>query len=113
MRSNLAFLALLFGVLTHCNIYAQLNLDPAAISLQVVDLKTGKTMMERNGSQCAIPASITKVISTATALEILGPDFTYKTTIEHDGTITDGVLYGNLYIRGGGDPTLGSKKQRV
>lgn len=64
--------------------------------------------MDRNSSQCATPASITKVISTATALELLGPDYTYKTTIEHDGTITDGVLHGNLYIRGGGDPTLGS-----
>jgi D-alanyl-D-alanine carboxypeptidase/D-alanyl-D-alanine-endopeptidase (penicillin-binding protein 4) len=44
-------------------------------------------------------------------LELLGADFRFQTRLEVDGKVTaDGVLNGNLYIRGGGDPTLGSEK---
>lgn len=75
----------------------------------MVDVTTGKTVASRNSNMCAIPASITKIITTATALELLGPDFRFETHIEIDGTLTaDGTLNGNLIIRGGADPTLGS-----
>ena len=67
-------------------------------------------MHQRNNLLSFTPASVTKLITTATALEILGKDFTFKTYIEYDGELTNGVLNGNLYIRGGGDPTLGSYK---
>ena len=49
-----------------------------------------------------------KTVTTATALQLLGDDFQFETVLEYDGQVTDGVLSGNLYIRGGGDPTLGS-----
>ncbi|MEM8909128.1 MAG: D-alanyl-D-alanine carboxypeptidase/D-alanyl-D-alanine-endopeptidase, partial [Bacteroidota bacterium] len=59
--------------------------------------------------QSLIPASSLKVVTTAMALKFLGSDYTFKTTLEYDGQIDEaGVLQGNLYIRGGGDPTLGS-----
>jgi D-alanyl-D-alanine carboxypeptidase/D-alanyl-D-alanine-endopeptidase (penicillin-binding protein 4) len=49
-------------------------------------------------------------VTTAAALEILGPKFCFQTKLEIDGKInSEGVLNGNLYIRGGGDPTLGSE----
>lgn len=54
-----------------------------------------------------IPASTMKAITTATANETLGPDFTFKTRLETAGTIDEaGTLTGHLVVRGGGDPTL-------
>ena len=56
-----------------------------------------------------IPASTMKVVTTATANEILGPDFRFKTELQTAGKLDEeGTLTGHLIIRGGGDPTLGS-----
>ena len=55
------------------------------------------------------PASVMKLVTTATALETLGGDFHYITKLEYTGEIVEGVLMGDLVITGGGDPTLGSK----
>ncbi|NNE91567.1 MAG: D-alanyl-D-alanine carboxypeptidase/D-alanyl-D-alanine-endopeptidase [Verrucomicrobiales bacterium] len=56
-----------------------------------------------------VPASTMKAITTATALEILGPDFRFKTGVQLAGTLADdGTLTGDVVIRGGGDPTLGA-----
>ncbi len=53
------------------------------------------------------PASVMKLVTTFAALDILGPDFTWKTPVLFDGPIdAKGVLHGNLVIRGAGDPTL-------
>ena len=49
-----------------------------------------------------------KTVATATALEILGEDYRYPTTLEYDGILESGTLEGNLYIKGSGDPSLGS-----
>jgi serine-type D-Ala-D-Ala carboxypeptidase/endopeptidase (penicillin-binding protein 4) len=83
----------------------------ANISLLVKDLKTGKELHSHRANVATIPASTMKVVTTATALEIFGPDFRFETTLSHDGRIdASGVLNGNLYITGSGDPTLGSSK---
>ena len=50
------------------------------------------------------PASVMKLVTTFSALDILGPDFTWKTGFYTDGTLGKGVLTGNLIIKGGGDP---------
>jgi D-alanyl-D-alanine carboxypeptidase/D-alanyl-D-alanine-endopeptidase (penicillin-binding protein 4) len=55
-----------------------------------------------------VPASNMKLISTGAAVHHLVPEFRFETSIGHDGEITEGVLSGNVYIIGGGDPTLGS-----
>jgi serine-type D-Ala-D-Ala carboxypeptidase/endopeptidase (penicillin-binding protein 4) len=52
------------------------------------------------------PASTMKLVTTFAALELLGPDYRWKTTAYLDGTLTDGVLKGNLVIKGGGDPKI-------
>ncbi len=83
-------------------------LAPATVSFKVVNLNSGEVVAERNSSLCATPASITKVITTATALELLGGDFRFTTLIETNGYIEDGVLHGDLIIHGDADPTLGS-----
>ena len=52
------------------------------------------------------PASVMKLVTTYAALEQLGPAFTWNTPVYADGLVRDGTLYGNLYIRGRGDPKL-------
>lgn len=55
-----------------------------------------------------VPASVTKLITTAAALKRLGPDFRYQTGFFLDGIVdVNGTLRGNLFIKGAGDPTLG------
>lgn len=86
-------------------------LENANVSLLVKDLQSGRTLYQFRAQNSVTPASTMKLVTTATALEMLGPDFCFKTKLEIDGFITrDSVLVGNLYIRGGGDPTLGSEK---
>lgn len=53
-----------------------------------------------------------KVLTALAALLQLGPDFRFNTTLESPGTITDGVLRGNLIARFGGDPTLTRQQLR-
>ena len=86
-------------------------LQNANVSLLVKDLSTNETLYEYRSKNSITPASTMKVVTTSTALELLGPDFRFETKLEIDGNISpDSVLNGNLYIRGGGDPTLGSDK---
>ena len=80
----------------------------ASVSIMVKDIDSGAVVFSYDAKREVIPASVMKTVTTATALEILGEDFRYETTIMYDGKITGEVLNGNLYIRGSGDPTLGS-----
>ncbi len=84
-------------------------LKGARVSFVVKDVSTGEIMSAVNPDLCVTPASITKLITTSSAVEILGGDYRFTTTIEHDGYIDEnGTLHGNLIVRGGGDPTFGS-----
>lgn len=80
----------------------------ATIGLLVVNTATGDVFYEHNSQSGLAPASTQKIITAATALELLGSDFHYPTTIGYTGTIRDGILNGNIIIKGSGDPTLGS-----
>jgi len=84
------------------------DMKHAAIGIHVTEVATNKTLATHNTDLSLIPASAMKVITTATALSVLGKDYRFKTVIEYDGTIENGTLNGNLYIKGSGDPTLGS-----
>ncbi len=69
----------------------------------------GKTVASHNPDLNLTPASILKVFVTAAALDKLGPDAKFSTALAHDGAISNGFLNGNVYIIGGGDPSLGSR----
>lgn len=78
------------------------------VALSVRRVSDGAERIGYNAHQSLPSASTLKLITTATALTVLGSSYTYTTTLEYDGTVTDSVLRGNLYIRGTGDPSLGS-----
>lgn len=74
-----------------------------------VETLDGEVVYDRNGETNLLPASNLKVVTSAAAHELLGPDFLYETTLEALGYIDqEGVLHGHLLITGSGDPTLGS-----
>lgn len=72
----------------------------------VVNARTGNVLFEHNADEAFQPASTLKLIVGSVALQGLGPDATLQTTALTDGSIENGTLRGNLYVRGGGDPSL-------
>ncbi len=80
----------------------------AIMSLYVIDASTGKAVYDYNSQFGLAPASAQKIFTAAAALEFLGADYKYKTTISYTGSIKDNILLGDLYLTGFGDPTLGS-----
>jgi serine-type D-Ala-D-Ala carboxypeptidase/endopeptidase (penicillin-binding protein 4) len=73
----------------------------------VRDLDTDRTLFESKADVTRVPASVEKLYTTSTALLRFGPDATLKTTVAGGGFMDpDGVWRGNLYVHGGGDPTL-------
>ncbi len=69
----------------------------------------GKTIASFNQEKRLVPASTMKLITTGAAMHQLGSEFKFTTRIGYSGEIKDGVLEGDLYIVGGGDPTIASK----
>lgn len=81
----------------------------ASVSLTVLDAKTGETVFAANPNMGLATASTLKTVTTITAFYLLGKDFQYQTQFGYNGSISaDGTLTGDVVIKGGGDPTLGS-----
>src|ERR1700757_607762 len=87
------------------------ELQNASVSLYVVDAQTGVQVCEYNSKLSLTPASTMKIITTASALQLLGKDFKYETTLQYSGTFdkATGIINGDLYIKGSGDPSLNSE----
>ncbi len=91
-------------------IHADNYMKNASITFYAVDMTTGNEIAKLNENTSLIPASIMKLFTSATAFQILGAGHRMKTEIFHDGEIdSNGVLHGNIYIEGSGDPTWGSR----
>ncbi len=88
---------------------ARPGLESAQWGVSVKDAATGAEVAAYNPGKNLVPASILKIFVTAAAFDRLGPGYRVKTGVYYDGRIADGVLNGNLYIVGGGDPSLGSQ----
>lgn len=89
---------------------ASSDLKSASISFNVIDLSTGTTVASYDPNRGIPTASTAKLFSTATALEVLGENYRPETRVYTDGILdSSGILAGNIWIRGGGDPSLGSK----
>jgi D-alanyl-D-alanine carboxypeptidase/D-alanyl-D-alanine-endopeptidase (penicillin-binding protein 4) len=81
-------------------------------ALLIVDPENGDTIADYNSTMSLTPASVMKLVTTAAALEKLGPDYRFKTITGYSGTLTRNskILWGDIVIKGGGDPTLGSER---
>ena len=81
----------------------------ASVSLTVLDAKTDEKIFAVNPSMGLATASTLKTITSISAFYLLGKDFQYQTQIGYNGGVSaDGVLNGDVIIKGAGDPTLGS-----
>jgi D-alanyl-D-alanine carboxypeptidase/D-alanyl-D-alanine-endopeptidase (penicillin-binding protein 4) len=79
----------------------------AEVGLQVVDVASGSEVYGWQADKTLAPASVMKAVTSAVALTTLGPAFRYLTTLSIDGSLSaEGVLKGNLYVKGSGDPTM-------
>lgn len=83
----------------------------AQVSFCIIDAGSGNTIFGYNSRKSLIPASVMKLIITSSAVELLGPEHTFKTEIGYTGRISKSnkKLDGDIVIRGGGDPSLGSE----
>lgn len=119
---NKAFFILCISLVFVSNSFAQLNFKNqvhqlllnddyknASIGIHITDLETQKTIFGLNEEKMLIPASTLKLLTSATAIELLGSDYQFETRIGYSGMIENGVLNGNLILIGGADPTLGSE----
>lgn len=79
-----------------------------AASLRVVNLRTRKPVCSMNAGARRALASNTKLFTTAVALERLGQDHKFRTRVFAGGKVSGGVLRGNLFLKGGGDPSFGT-----
>jgi D-alanyl-D-alanine carboxypeptidase/D-alanyl-D-alanine-endopeptidase (penicillin-binding protein 4) len=75
----------------------------------VVNPRTGDTLYSKNAGKLFMPASNMKIITSAAALTLLGPDYRYRTTFLTDGEVRDSLLDGNLLVIGRGDPTVSDR----
>ncbi|PWB33182.1 D-alanyl-D-alanine carboxypeptidase/D-alanyl-D-alanine-endopeptidase [Pseudomonas sp. SDI] len=86
------------------------KLDNSALSLVMLPLNGPGTPTIFNADVSVNPASTMKLVTTYAALEMLGPTHQWKTEFYTDGTLSNGTLNGNLYLKGGGDPKLNMEK---
>lgn len=81
-----------------------------SLGVMLVPLDGTATITAINADQSMNPASTMKLVTTWAALELLGPTYQWTTEFYSDGVLRDGVLNGNLYLKGGGDPKLNMEK---
>ena len=90
---------------------ARAKVPREAVTMLVVDAqgKTGPRLSHRANVPMN-PASLMKLVTTYAALDLLGPAYTWSTPVFIEGAVRDGTLFGNLYIKGLGDPKLVSER---
>jgi len=87
------------------------NLKHGQWSVYVINTENNQVILDIHGEKSLAPASNLKLLTSAVALSLLGENRTFKSYLEYSGSINNsGILSGNLYIRGEGDPTLGSSE---
>ena len=92
---------------------ARSQIPQDSVSISVVEIEsarpgknTSKNILDWRATEVMNPASTMKLLTTLAGLDILGPQYRWRTNIYTDGFIRQGVLKGNLYLQGTGDPKL-------
>lgn len=86
--------------------YVENHFDPDNTGFLVYDLDEKKVLLTHNGEKAFIPASTEKLMTVFNAFDILGDFHHFSTYVYYQGEIKAGVLDGDLYLKGGGDPYL-------
>jgi D-alanyl-D-alanine carboxypeptidase/D-alanyl-D-alanine-endopeptidase (penicillin-binding protein 4) len=83
----------------------------SSVSLCILNAVNGETVYEFHPGESLIPASLLKLVTSSASLELLGPEYRFKTKIGYTGNLNKhtGRLTGDIIIKGGGDPALGSE----
>ncbi|MDJ0949317.1 MAG: D-alanyl-D-alanine carboxypeptidase/D-alanyl-D-alanine-endopeptidase [Alphaproteobacteria bacterium] len=84
----------------------QYKLTPEQVGYVVFEAETGQVLAGRNADKGFIPASVVKLPTSVLALDVLGGEHQFATRLMATGAVQDGVLNGDLYLVGGGDPQL-------
>lgn len=87
-------------------VLARHGLTGTALGYVLFDALNGETLAAREADRSFIPASVAKVPTIMAAMAILGPDHRFATSIHAGGPVRDGVVQGDLILKGGGDPSL-------
>lgn len=82
------------------------NLPHASLSVSVIDVNSGKSVLQWRSDEARNPASTIKLVTTLVALDVLGPTYHWRTDVFARGEIENGRLDGDLLIKGYGDPFL-------
>lgn len=77
--------------------------------IAVESLDRAERLFELNSRALLVPASVAKLVSVATAVDAVGWNYRYETTLQTNGSIVDGTLRGDLIIAGSGDPAIGGR----
>lgn len=91
------------------SVFADTLFSRASWGVLVRSPATGATLYRRDPGRMLVPASNMKVVTGAAALEALGPDWRFRTTVAAGGPVEGGTLRGDLVVRGSGDPTVGAR----
>ncbi|MDO9311726.1 MAG: D-alanyl-D-alanine carboxypeptidase/D-alanyl-D-alanine-endopeptidase [Nitrosomonas sp.] len=84
----------------------QAAIPESAIGVYVHEIGANQSIVAANADAAMNPASVMKLLTTYAGLELLGPAYTWPTMLYANGKITDGVLHGDMIIKGYGDPKL-------
>lgn len=86
------------------------DFESALVGVYVESIDEDRVWYNHNGNITMIPASNNKILTTAAAMDLLGPDYIYSTTFAFSGKInSEGILKGNLVVIGSGDPTISGR----
>lgn len=86
------------------------QLEYGLSSLTVLNAETGEVVFSKNGSTGLAPASTLKTLTSVTAYSLLKSGYKWETILGYNGTLNEGVLKGDLILKGSGDPSLGSSR---
>ncbi len=111
---NVSFLTAQINAKNLIDAVAKFEKDPqmenAIFSLYVMDAETGTKLFARNENIGLATASCLKLVTSATAYELLGKDFQFDTKVYYSGVLQNGTLSGDIIVQGSGDPSLGSPR---